>query len=267
MKVAAVQINAGNNKEENIRKAVSFVGRAISKKADLICLPEVFNFRGVFKSEKARLDIAERIPGASIKPFAEIAKRRRVFILCGSIYEKVPGQKKVYNTSVLINPSGKVAAKYRKIHLFDAVIGRKKISESANFLSGHKKILTDIRGFKTGLSVCYDLRFPDLYQAYGRNGADLLCVPSAFTKKTGEAHWETLLKARAIENLCYVIAPDQIGQDGRGVAAYGRSMIVDPWGKVLAKASPNKEEIIFADVDKKVLKAAQKLLPGIRGKK
>jgi nitrilase len=116
-----------------------------------------------------------------------------------------------------------------------------------------------------GISICYDLRFPELYQRYARQGAEILCVPSAFTKMTGMAHWEVLLRARAIENLCYVLAPNQIGRDGNGVPSYGNSMIIDPWGKILARASGSKEEIIYADLDKRALKDQRAILPG-RGK-
>jgi len=190
-----------------------------------------------------------------------VAKKHKVTILAGSICEHIPGKNKVYNTSVLIDARGVVAAKYRKNHLFDALVGGTNIKESQHFCAGRRMAAARVGSWTVGLTICYDLRFPELYQKYRKAGAHALCVPSAFTKITGQAHWETLLRARAIENLCYVLAPNQIGKDGRGIANYGNSMIVDPWGKVLARASGDKEEIIFADLDQKTLKDRRRTLP------
>jgi predicted amidohydrolase len=190
-----------------------------------------------------------------------LAKKHKVAILAGSICERIPGEKKVYNTSVLINEFGEVAAKYRKTHLFNAVIGKTKVNESQHFLAGRKMVLVNIGIWTAGLSICYDLRFPEFYRKYTKAGADILCVPSAFTKVTGQAHWEILLRGRAIENLCYVLAPNQIGTDGRGIIHYGNSMIIDPWGRILARASHDKEEIIFADLQRNQLTEYRKVLP------
>ncbi|MBU4334897.1 MAG: carbon-nitrogen hydrolase family protein, partial [Candidatus Omnitrophica bacterium] len=178
------------------------------------------------------------------------AKKNKVSILAGSLYEKIQSSKKVYNTSVLIGSDGKVSAKYRKINLFDANVDGKRIRESKHFAAGTKTALANVHGIKVGLSICFDLRYPELYRKYSLEGAEILCVPSAFTMTTGKAHWEMLLRARAIENKCFVLAPNQTGENSQGVLCYGNSMIVDPWGQILARASNNKEEIIYADINK-----------------
>ncbi len=254
MKTGVIQLNSSDQKTQNIQKAVHFVNEAINKEADFIALPEVFNFRGRLQTKDQRQRIAEKIPGESILPFMALAKLRRVFILCGSIYEKIPGSDKMYNTSVLIDPKGEIKAVYRKMHLFQAVIQNRLIKEAEIFRAGEEFVMSRIGQFRLGLSICYDLRFPELYRRYAREGGHLLCVPSAFTKATGESHFETLLKARAIENLCYVLAPNQTGKDARGLPSFGHSMIIDPWGRVLAKASADKEEVIFAQLSLSELK-------------
>lgn len=262
MKIAVIQIDAGSNKEQNIKKALALVQRAIKQKAKFILLPEAFNFHGKVDARSGLKDIAENFPGPSTRPFMEEAKKHNVTILAGSICERIAGSKKVFNTSVLIDTKGRIAAKYRKMHLFDAMIGKTKLKESLRFCHGRRMVLSKVGSWTVGLSICYDLRFPEMYQKYTHLGANILCVPSAFTKMTGSAHWETLLRARAIENLCYVLAPNQIGKDGWGVVNYGKSMIVDPWGKILATASGNKEEIIYAHLDRKILKKRRTMLPG-----
>jgi predicted amidohydrolase len=260
MKTAVIQLAATGSKEKNIQNALALVHEAIAKKARFVLLPEVFHFRGKAGSQEEFRDAAELIPGASTAPFMDAAKTHRVAILAGSICEKIPGERKIYNTSVLIDPAGHIAARYRKIHLFDATIGKTEIMESRIFRAGRKKVTAKVGRWHIGLSICYDVRFPELFRAYARAGAEILCVPSAFTKTTGQAHWETLLRARAIENFCYVLAPNQIGKDARGIARYGNSMIVDPWGKILTRASGDREEIIYSELDKNFLRARRKVL-------
>ena len=259
MKVALIQVSAGPDKELNLRKAVKFVERAAKAGAEFILLPEIFVFRGKLTSGNLK-EIAESIPGQITGRFGELAKKYKVSILAGSIFEKADG-KKVYNTSVLIDDHGQLRAKYRKMNLFSARLGKRRIREEDNFYRGKNIVLTKVQGFRVGLSVCFDLRFPALYEQYFKRGAGILTVPSAFTKKTGRAHWEVLLRARAIENQCFVLAPNQIGEDYRGIASYGNSMVVDPWGRILARASGNKEEIIYADINMKDIKQAKQILP------
>ena len=267
MKVAVIQLQASDNKARNIEKAEAFVKEALKKGSQFILLPEVFVYRGLLQSSSERRAIAERIPGEATRPLMALARKHHVFILAGSAYErpsKEHKEGKCYNTSVLIDDRGQFRVRYRKIHLFDAVIGARKIKESDMFLAGKKTVDSDVKGFRVGLSICYDLRFPDLYQRYAQDGIEVLCVPAAFTYETGKAHWEILLRSRAIENLCYVLAPNQAGKPARGNALYGHSMIINPWGEVLAKASGQKEEIIYANLDKKVLQQKRRILPSLR---
>ncbi len=263
MKTAVIQLNARDNKRENIKNALKWVERAIAAKARFILLPEVFNYRGPIDKKTSRDWIAEDIPGESSVPFLSLAKKAKVFILLGSLYEKVRGTRMVYNTSVLIGNQGKIAGKYRKIHLFNAILGSKTIRESKTFLKGRKTTHVHVGGLVVGLTICYDLRFPSLYQSYAQGGGEVLCVPSAFTEKTGKAHWEVLLRARAIENLCYVLAPNQVGEDYRGIKAFGHSMIIDPWGEILAQASRDREEILYAYLEKERIREKRQILPGI----
>ena len=259
-------MNSTDDKRRNIARAVQMVSRAIAAKAEFISLPEVFNYRGLL-DEATRKIIAEDIPGESTLPFFNLAKKHKVFILIGSIYERAANTTKVYNTSILIDDHGRAHAKYRKIHLFNAVIGKRPVQESKAFLAGQQPQITKVKDYKIGLTICYDLRFPDLYQTYGKREAHVLSIPSSFTFMTGRAHWKVLLRARAIENLCYVLAPNQIGTDARGITTYGHSMIIDPWGNILAEASEDKEEIVYANLDFKEIKRVRKILPGIFSKK
>ena len=266
MKIALIQLSAAHHKKKNLDKALRLTLRAVLNKAQFILLPEVFNYRGPAHQKTGYHEIAETIPGESTVPFMVYARAHKVFILVGSLYEKIKGTKKIYNTSVLITDQGRVAAKYRKIHLFDARLGKKSIQESEYLLAGESTKTVTIKDFKVGLSVCYDLRFPELYGRYKKEGVNIITVPSSFTKPTGQAHFETLLRARAIENLAFVLAPNQFGKTKNGVVTYGNSMVVDPWGKIIARASGHREEIIYASLDKKTLAQARKNLPGIAKK-
>ena len=259
--VAAIQMNAGPDKDRNIRSAARLVTRAALRWARFILLPETFNFRG--KWEKGA-DIAEDIPGPSTQPLIGIAASRDVWILAGSVYERAPGSKRSYNSSALIGPDGKIKAVYRKLHLFDVSLGNKKMSESRSCLKGKEPVLASVSGIRTGFSICYDLRFPELYRRYSGMGARILCVPSSFTRATGMAHWEVLLRARAIENQSFVIAPNQFGIGLGGAPTYGRSMIIDPWGGILASASLDREEIIYADLDLVRLERMRMEFPALR---
>jgi len=264
MKVALIQISAGPDKTKNIAKAIAFVKRGIHHKAHFLLLPELFPYRGNTDKKFILKYVAEKIPGPSTIPFLDIAKKAKVYILAGSVYEKDSRNKKVYNTSVLIDRRGTFVAKYRKKHLFNAVVGRKTVRESRYLSPGSKGVTAKIDAFKAGLSICYDLRFPALYHNYTQKGCQILLIPSAFTKKTGEAHWKALLRARAIENLCYVLAPNQTGKGAQGICSYGHSMMINPWGQVLAEGSLNREQVIYADIDMNTVKRVRVYLPPIR---
>ena len=270
IKVAAIQINSGKNKEKNLSQAGRLIKEAALKKAYLIVLPEVFNFRGDLK-EAAKM--AEYIPGFSTNFISNLAKKYKTWILIGSMMEKSRKRgsgtppSKPFNTSLLINPQGKIISKYRKMHLFDIKLGKKEILESKRNQAGTKPETVSIGKFKVGLSICYDLRFPELYRLYSKKGVHILCIPSSFTDQTGKAHWHTLIRARAIENLCYVIAPNQFGKGSGGVKTYGHSLIVDPWGKILAEGPSNKEAVLVRDIDLDYINKTRKNLPALEHRK
>ena len=179
-------------------------------------------------------------------------------ILMGSIYEQSADPRRPFNTSVLIDPLGRIQAKYRKKNLFEARVGKKHVREADQFSAGRRSVVGRVGPFRVGMSICFDLRFGSLYNKYRLAGADVLVVPSAFTLETGKAHWITLLRARAIENFCYVLAPNQIGRDHRGITYYGHSVIIDPWGKILQEASGAKEEIIYGTLEGETIRETRK---------
>ncbi|MCK5214397.1 MAG: carbon-nitrogen hydrolase family protein [Candidatus Omnitrophica bacterium] len=261
MKIALVQMNAGKDKAKNIAKAVSFVTKAVRQRAEFVLLPEVFHYRGKTGKRHILNNVAEKIPGQSLEPLMQIAREHKIYILAGSVYEKDSSSKALYNTSVFIDRRGKIIARYRKNNLFKARIGNKKINEANYMTPGKRKTFVAADTLKVGMSICYDLRFPGMYQFYLKKGCHVLAVPAAFTQKTGETHWEPLLRARAIENQCYVLAPNQAGQGGRGIWAYGHSMVIDPWGNILVKASARKEQVVYCQIFKENVMKARRRLP------
>jgi deaminated glutathione amidase len=262
MKIALIQFNASGHKAENIKRSKEYVIEAARQGASWILLPEVFTFRGNLLNKDVLKEIPEDIPGPTTDIFVQVAREHKVHLLLGSVLEK-SSELKAYNTSVAIDPTGKIIGKYRKIHLFDAIVGDKIVHEADFFDHGQQEQSIIVEDFKVGLSICYDLRFPALYQAYGHQGTHILTVPSCFTKQTGVPHWESLLRARAIENLCYAIAPNQVGKDARGIESHGHSMVVAPWGEIIACGSPDQEEIIYAEISMQPIKEARRRLPGI----
>ena len=266
LKVAAVQMNSGSDKEKNLKQADRLIKIAVKKKTNFIALPEVFNFRGNLNKAS---EVAEKIPGYSTNFISKLAKKYKVWILIGSMMETIRPETstKPFNTSVLINPNGKIIAKYRKMHLFDIRLKGKEILESKRNQAGKNPRLASVGKAKIGLSICYDLRFPELYRHYSQRGAKVFCIPSSFIKPTGEAHWHTLIKARAIENFAYVIAPNQAGIGTGGVKTYGHSLIVDPWGKILAEGPANGEAVVFAEIDLDYLKKIRNNLPALEHRK
>ena len=260
--VAAVQMTSGSDKEKNLKQSEKLIKSASKKGAYFIALPEVFNYRGNLQEAAKQ---AETIPGYSTNLISMLAKENKKWILIGSMLEK--SKSLPFNTSVLINPKGKIVAKYRKMHLFDIKIKGKEILESSRNQAGRKPVIASVGKSKIGLSVCYDLRFPELYRFYSSQGCEIICVPSSFIKPTGIVHWHTLIKARAIENLAYVIAPNQAGVGSSGIKTFGHSLIVDPWGKILAEGPSNGEEVIFAEVNLEYLKRVRANLPALEHRK
>jgi predicted amidohydrolase len=263
IRAAAIQLNAGADKRKNIEKATQLIEQAAQRGARLIVLPEVFNWRGK-RSEIKRN--GEPIPGPTSIKMAELAASRKLFLVCGSIIETHPHNQKPFNTSFLINPRGKISASYRKIHLFKFKPRDKApLDESSIYSPGRDLTTAHTPLGKVGFSICYDLRFPELYRTLARQGAQIIFVPSAFTFETGKAHWETLIRARAIENQVYIIAPNQHGKDPLDNRNYGHSMIVNPWGTVIAQCQ-NGENIIYADLDPSYLKKVRRDLPVLQNR-
>jgi predicted amidohydrolase len=248
LNVALIQFNTGQDKLQNIHHACALVESAAGEGAEFILLPEVFNYRGPLSGSDLYDKIAEDIPGESLTPLMEIAKKIGVNILAGSVYERAEEKNKVYNTSVVIDKFGSLICKYRKINLFHAVIDGKEIDEANTYEAGDKPVICEINSIKIGLSICFDLRFPELYRGYFNKGVNMIAVPSSFTKRTGRLHWEALLRARAIENYCYVLAPNQFGIDGNGVETYGHSMVIDPQGHVIDVLDKQEEGILMAEL-------------------
>jgi predicted amidohydrolase len=257
---AAVQMSSGADRAANLDRAEHLAREAAGRGARLIVLPEVFAWRGPRADEAG---IAEPIPGPTTERFATLARTLAIHLCAGSLLERAPGETRAYNTSCLFDPRGVLLARYRKLHLFDVDLpGRVSVRESAARAPGDEVIAVPTELGMLGLSVCYDLRFPELYRRLVRAGAEVLLVPSAFTFPTGAAHWEVLCRARAIENQCYLLAPDQTGTSPHGFADYGESLIVDPWGRVLARASDG-EGVVMAEVDRAYLARVRRELPAL----
>ncbi len=258
--VGAVQMTSGADRARNLEVALRLVNEAADLGARLVGLPENFAFMG---PEPERIAGAETVEGPTVSALRELARRRGVFVLAGSIAEKVDAPGKTANTSVLVGDDGVVVAVYRKIHLFDVNIpDGARYAESETVVPGDRPVLAETALGRIGLTVCYDLRFPELYRALSARGAELLTVPSAFTLFTGKDHWEPLLRARAIENLCYVLAPAQVGRHSASRVTFGNAMIVDPWGVVLARC-PDGEGVCVAPFHRDRLTQVRAQLPSL----
>ncbi|MBF6569119.1 MAG: carbon-nitrogen hydrolase family protein [Candidatus Binataceae bacterium] len=253
-------MNAGRDKAANLDCAERLLREAAKRGAVFAALPEVFSWRGRRDEAPAQ---AESLDGPTLTLMAKLARELEIHLLAGSIYERIPDESRSHNTSVLFGPDGARLAVYRKIHLFDVDLpGRVTVKESAAMRAGGDTVCAATALGPIGMTICYDLRFPELYRELAWAGAKIVTVPSAFTFPTGEAHWEVLIRARAIENQCYVIAPAQFGPNVHGFADYGNSMIVDPWGRVLARASDH-EDVILASIDLDYLATVRSNLPAL----
>jgi deaminated glutathione amidase len=246
MRLATVQLTSTEDKDANLERADALTRRAAAAGASLVVLPEKWNVLGTPETIHAG---AEPLDGPALSWARATARELGIDLVAGSIAERVEGQDKGANTSVHIGPDGEDRAVYRKVHMFDVEIGGQRYEESAIEEPGDELVVSETDdGVPIGLSVCYDLRFPELYRILAVRGARVLLVPSAFTLATTRDHWELLLRARAIENQAFVVAPNQIGEHAPGYRSGGRSMVVDPWGLVLATA-PDAETIAVADLD------------------
>jgi predicted amidohydrolase len=259
--VAAIQMESGPDLAANLARARALVVAAAARGARLVVLPEVFAWRGGGDAEP---DVASSIPGPVSEFLCSLAAEVGVTLVGGSFLERsdVPGRS--FNTSILVDPDGSIRAIYRKLHLFDVDLpGRVTVRESDVRVPGREVVTAATALGTVGLSICYDLRFPELFRRLALAGATIVTIPSAFTAYTGAAHWEPLLRARAIENQVFVIAPNQTGTSPHGFRDYGHSMIVDPWGTVLARAGDG-EALVTAALDLDLLARVRREMPCLR---
>jgi len=249
MRVAAVQMTSGADVQANLSVAGQLLETAARAGAVLAVLPENFAFMGLHDADKRK--VAEPAAGGPIQDFlAEAARRLRLWIVGGTVPLQRPPEERVAAASLLFSSEGRLVARYDKIHLFDVDIPdrQERYLESANIAPGSELVVAETPAGKLGLTVCYDVRFPELFRSLSSSGAQLFSVPSAFTAPTGRAHWETLLRARAIENLCYVIAPAQSGIHPSGRETYGDTLIIDYWGRVLGR-KPRGQGVVVCEID------------------
>jgi len=257
---AAVQLNSREDCAANLAAATRWCEEAARRGASLVALPETFTCLG---RPEAMLAAAEEIPGATSEALGRLAARLGVTLLAGSLPERA-GEGRAYNTSLLFDPQGRLLARYRKRHLFDVDLpGRVTHRESQWFAAGDDVATVDTPCGKLGLAICYDLRFPEHFRRLADAGAEVIAIPSAFTLATGRDHWEVLLRARAIENQAFVIAPNQFGQHTPALTSFGRSTIIDPWGTPLAIAADG-EGLALAEINPQRLAEIRGQLPALR---
>jgi deaminated glutathione amidase len=248
LRAAAVQLQSTNDRDRNLEAADRLTRAAAADGAELVVLPERLDLRGSARDYAAGAETLEQ--GRPIAWARETARELGIDLVAGSIAERREGHDRVANTSVHVGPDGHVKAVYRKIHMFDVEVDGVEYRESEHSEPADEIVLSETAdGLQLGLTICYDLRFPELYRILALRGARVVTVPANFTRVTGEAHWEVLLRARAIENQAFVIAPGQGRGPGAEGDSYGNSMIVDPWGEVLARAGGEGEDFIAADLD------------------
>jgi predicted amidohydrolase len=264
-RAAAVQMCSGVDKQANLAEAARLVALAAERGAELVVLPELFNLYGDLR--RAAVE-AEPMTGSTAIFLSELAAKHRLWLVGGSLAEQASDGKaegKANNTCLLFDPDGTLHDAYRKMHLFDVNLGPQLRVQESDFLVPGKTVTSLATGVAhLGLAICYDLRFPELFRELSSRGVELLCIPAAFTKKTGQDHWELLVRARAVENQCYVIAANQVGEHAPGSTSYGHSLIVDPWGRILTEASGDQAEVITAEISADTLLEVRKQLPSLQ---
>jgi predicted amidohydrolase len=264
LNVTIIQMNSQDDKQANIAAALDLIDRAAEVGARLVALPEVWPYLG---PDDVNRNQADPIPGPITELLAQRARRHGIYVHGGSIYETRPGDPGMYNTTVMIDPTGEIIARYSKIHMFDVVLdGVAEYRESATVTPGDEVVVTEIDGILVGLAICYDLRFPELFRILALKGAQAIMLPAAFTLTTGKDHWEALIRARAIENGLYMIAPAQWGTHPPGNWCYGRSMVVDPWGTVMTTASDGVG-IAHATVDPSRVAMVRRQIPSLANRR
>jgi deaminated glutathione amidase len=263
VRAAAIQLNSNQDKRRNLERAERLLRAAAADGAALVVLPEKFNVLGGPDDLRAG---AEPIPGPTTDWAGQLAHALGIWLVAGSIVERLAGEEKLRNTSVLVGPDGELHASYRKIHMFDVEVGGMVYRESDAEAPGDEVVVADAGGLELGMAVCYDLRFPELFRIMAVRGARAISLPAAFTVPTGRAHWEVLVRARAIENQAFVIAAGQIGKHPPDHESYGHSLIVDPWGVVLAEA-PDEECFVAAELDLQAQDRVREKLPSLANRR
>jgi predicted amidohydrolase len=260
VKIAGIQMASGPNVSANLSEAERLIEIAVIQGAKLVCLPEYFAIMGMKDTDK--IAVREKEGSGPIQRFlSRMAKKHQIWIIGGSVPMEASVPDKVRNACLVYDATGKQVARYDKIHLFGLDLGSEHYHEETTIEPGEKVVVIDTPLGKIGLSICYDLRFPELYRAMGE--VDLIVVPAAFTDTTGKAHWETLIRARAIENLCYVLAPAQGGYHISGRETHGNSMIVDPWGVILDRL-PRGSGVVIAGYNPAYQASLRKSLPALK---
>jgi predicted amidohydrolase len=261
-RVGLIQLRSARAPQANIDSAVKLIADAKASGADYVQTPEMTNIMEV-KRERLFATIVEEDADTSLATFRELARKLGLYVHVGSLAIKVAPDKAA-NRGFLIDPQGRIAARYDKIHMFDVDLGNgESYRESRSYRAGEQAVLCDLPWGRLGLTVCYDLRFPALYRALAEAGASFLAIPSAFTQKTGEAHWHVLMRARAIENGCFVFAAAQGGTHENGRDTFGHSLIVDPWGKILAEGG-TEPGVVMAEVDAAQVASARSRIPSLQ---
>jgi predicted amidohydrolase len=260
IRIAGIQMVSTDDLDENLKKAQSLISQAASEGSQFIVLPEYFCMMGLRDHDK--LALAETLSDGPIQTFlSHLAKDLGVWIGGGSIPIKTNNPKKIFNTHLVFNDQGKSICQYNKVHLFSFEHGEEKYDESKTIFAGQRPVVFEGPVGKTGVSICYDLRFPEIYRAMGP--VNLILVPSAFTYTTGKAHWEVLLRARAIENQCYVLAPAQGGEHTNGRKTWGHSMLIDPWGEVLVQLDSGPG-VVSGNIDFDCIENVRQALPALK---
>jgi predicted amidohydrolase len=261
LRVAAVQMQCSPDGDDDRSRAAGLVGHAADQGATFVVLPELFASLG---TGRAMRDAAEPLEGPTVSWARDLARGHGIWLLAGSLVERDGPD--LYNTAPLISPEGELVAWYRKIHLFDVEVEGAGTHESDVFRGGDVLVIHSVGAASLGLTTCYDLRFPELFHALATRGVQVVAMPSAFTDATGQPHWEPLVRARAIENQLFVIAPDQCGTSPDGIARHGHSLVVDPWGRVLADAGDD-EGVVVVDLDLDEVARTRRAIPNLANRR
>ncbi len=261
-RVGLIQMRSGRTPQANLAEAARLIGEAKAGGADYVQTPEMTNIMEIGR-EKLFAAIADEEADTSLAAFRDLARRHAIFVHVGSLAIRVSPDKAA-NRSFVIDPQGEIVARYDKIHMFDVDLANgESYRESRNYRPGHSAAMAELPWGLLGLTICYDLRFPALYRALAEGGASFIAIPSAFTQQTGEAHWHVLNRARAIENGCYVLAAAQGGIHENGRGTFGHSLVVDPWGRIVAEGG-TEPGVIFAEIDPAAVAAARAKVPSLQ---